>query len=433
VLWGEAEPRSTRRRVANSPDVKGVFGTGPSVVAVAPVAPDPNAPDVGKLFAADSRAAASLPSAAHNDNARPVSKNRGLWSEPREGSMPAKQTGSYSGPLPSAVTGTLSEPPISAPLSAAPGPTLPPSAARLSDAPALQLDAELPDSGVHPSRAAAAASPAPEVHVSEPSVTHDEPVPTPSQPAPSPSIKPRPRPSARRIPSPAPARAARRVTPLPLILLALGGVITGLALFFMGGSARLWPLPPSAAKAPLAPSAPASPPLPARVFAPTPAPEPEPPPTAAEEPAPVEAAQALDPSAVAPGDSDNPADHATNDVADPRLLALARTRLHAGDLRGAEAALRLALARAPDDHHAIEVLVQALIAQRRGAEAVPFAEQIVRKRPRRAAYRLLEGDAKELAGDRAGAVAAWRAALELDPDNAVVTRRISEHSEGAQP
>jgi hypothetical protein len=423
----------TRRRVANSPDVKGVFGNGASVVAVAPPPPDASGADVSKLFSGEGRdpRAAALPTSPQNDNARAFPKNRGLWSEPREGSGPVKQTGSYSGPLPSAVTGTLSEPPIRASLSAAPAPA--------PSAPPLELLAETPipdESTDEPDTIAPAArSLKPEPRPSQPMAAQDA-APVASQrpeelAAPVASLRPRPRPSARRIPASTPA-PTRRITPLPLILLAVGGVITGLALFFMGGSARLWPLPPSAAKTP-APVAPliAEPPAPPRLFAPA-LPEPaaaEPPPTAAEEAAPAEAAS----DGVTVPAADAVPGREAIDVADPSLLALARSKFRAGDLRGAESILRLALARAPDDHHAAEALVQALLAQHRGAEAVPYAEQIVRKRPRRAAYRFLEGDAKQLAGDVAGAIAAWRAALELEPDNAVIKRRLAEHSASETP
>jgi Flp pilus assembly protein TadD len=79
----------------------------------------------------------------------------------------------------------------------------------------------------------------------------------------------------------------------------------------------------------------------------------------------------------------------------------------------------------PDDHHAMEVLVRAWIAMGRGKDAVGYAELIVKKRPKRAIYRLLEGDAKQLAGDRAGAEAAWRAVLALEPNDPEAKRRLA--------
>ena len=107
-----------------------------------------------------------------------------------------------------------------------------------------------------------------------------------------------------------------------------------------------------------------------------------------------------------------------------KLLLLARAKFRADDLAGAEALLRRGLARDPTDHHLAEELVRVLIDRGRGTEAVKYAAEIVRKRPKRIAYRILQGDAKLLAGDRPGAEAAWRAALTIEPDNWDVKRRL---------
>ena len=81
----------------------------------------------------------------------------------------------------------------------------------------------------------------------------------------------------------------------------------------------------------------------------------------------------------------------------------ANKKLAADDAAGAEALMRQGLARDPDDHHLMEVLVRALIEQDRGAEAVPLARKIVKKRSKRVPYRLLLGDALLMVGDQAGA------------------------------
>ncbi len=107
-----------------------------------------------------------------------------------------------------------------------------------------------------------------------------------------------------------------------------------------------------------------------------------------------------------------------------KLLRTARTRLASGDAAGAESLARVALLHDHADHHAMEVLAQALINQQRGAEAVGYTDQMVRKRPKRAPYRILQGDAKLAAGDQAGAQAAFQEALRLEPQNQDAKRRL---------
>jgi tetratricopeptide (TPR) repeat protein len=148
----------------------------------------------------------------------------------------------------------------------------------------------------------------------------------------------------------------------------------------------------------------------------------------ASEPSAMPAAQQFEAAAATPSPSREksaPVPSASEDALQgERLLMLARTKLQAHDPAAAESLLRRALARNPDDHHATEVLVRALIDLGRGPEAVQYAEQIVRKRPKRVSYRLLEGDAKRLAGDKLGAERAFREALQLEPGNREAKRRL---------
>jgi hypothetical protein len=166
---------------------------------------------------------------------------------------------------------------------------------------------------------------------------------------------------------------------------------------------------PTAATAEPAAAA-AEPPPSADEPAPAPATPPEPPPRAAS-------------AAAAPLSGDE--NSAAMPAGSANLLPLARARQKAGDLAGAESLLRRALAIDPDDHHAIEALVRVLIDQRRGSEALRYAEEIVHKRPKRASYRVLDGDAKLLTGDQAGAESAWREALAMEPGNREAKRRLA--------
>lgn len=198
---------------------------------------------------------------------------------------------------------------------------------------------------------------------------------------------------------------------------------------------------PQAAAAPDAPKAepPAPSPAPAEVKAADPAPVAAVPVAAAPvaaapvAAAPVAAAPAAAPPAArVPAEpvpaAARPAEPASEEPAaapaSGRVLASARKLLASDEPEKAEALLRDQLALDPSDHHTMELLARALMDQDRGAEAVPFAKKIVQRRPKRIPYRLLLGDLLLMAGDEAGARAAWKQALELDPGNAEIQRRL---------
>jgi predicted negative regulator of RcsB-dependent stress response len=118
-------------------------------------------------------------------------------------------------------------------------------------------------------------------------------------------------------------------------------------------------------------------------------------------------------------------DDAHSAAAENHKLILAANKLLADDdAKGAEALMRQALAADPGDHHAMEVLVRALIDQDRGAEAVPYARKMVKRRSKRVAYRLLLGDALLMTGDEAAARREWNTALEIDPKDRQVRMRL---------
>jgi predicted Zn-dependent protease len=105
-------------------------------------------------------------------------------------------------------------------------------------------------------------------------------------------------------------------------------------------------------------------------------------------------------------------------------MAAARKLLADDEPERAEALMRELLARAPQDHHAMELLVRALMDQDRGKEALPFARKMVQRRSKRVPYRLLLGDVLLMVGDEAGARVEWQAALQLDPGDREIKRRL---------
>jgi DNA-binding response OmpR family regulator len=90
----------------------------------------------------------------------------------------------------------------------------------------------------------------------------------------------------------------------------------------------------------------------------------------------------------------------------------------------AENLYRRALALDPQNHYAMIGLARLLVARGAAADAVPLAEAAVRRRPRRAAYRVLLGDVRQAAGDSTGAREAWEQALDLEPDNREARARL---------
>ncbi|HJL16385.1 MAG TPA: tetratricopeptide repeat protein, partial [Sandaracinaceae bacterium LLY-WYZ-13_1] len=98
----------------------------------------------------------------------------------------------------------------------------------------------------------------------------------------------------------------------------------------------------------------------------------------------------------------------------------------AGNSDLAERLYRRALEMDPQEHHAMVGLARLLMSRNRHAEAVPLLRRAVQRRSRRAAYRIWLGDALAGSGDRGAAQAAWREALEIDPDNRQAQRRLGQ-------
>lgn len=106
------------------------------------------------------------------------------------------------------------------------------------------------------------------------------------------------------------------------------------------------------------------------------------------------------------------------------LISAARRKLADDDPKGAEVLMRQLLAKDPQDHHAMELLVRALMDQDRGPDALPYARKIVQRRPRRIAYRLLLGDLLLMVGNEGAAHKEWAEARKLAPDDPQIKRRL---------
>jgi hypothetical protein len=265
-------------------------------------------------------------------------------------------------------------------------------------------------------------------------------------------------------PAVTPARSSQPNTTLWLALILIAAIV---AVLFIGAAVGLWGLPwgksTSTSKSGLnkiipakslpemhaaAPAVPAAP-APAAPTAPT-----APPPAAVTTPVNIATAAAAapveEPVAVAPsanGASVMEAEEAAplrapmlstiplDDLVDPPnaevapTLSAARTELKAGRVKEAEALLRPMLDKHPDDPHLSEALAQTLLARGAAVEAVAYAQKSVKKRPKRASYRVLLGDALRRAGDEPSAKLAYREALALDPKAREAQKRLKAKAE----
>lgn len=99
-------------------------------------------------------------------------------------------------------------------------------------------------------------------------------------------------------------------------------------------------------------------------------------------------------------------------------------KIRQGDLAVAEALLEQAWALDNKNPQAMAAFAQLHIAKNNPSQALVWAEIAVRKRPRRAQYHLVHGDALALNGDMSAAKKAWRKALRYDRDNRSAKRRL---------
>ena len=91
----------------------------------------------------------------------------------------------------------------------------------------------------------------------------------------------------------------------------------------------------------------------------------------------------------------------------------------------AESTLRTVLGREPENEAAMDQLTQLLLDQKRGPEAITMLEAMVKRSPSAHLYDLL-GDAYTQQGDAASSEAAYRSAVQLDPDEISHRRGLAQ-------
>jgi len=196
-----------------------------------------------------------------------------------------------------------------------------------------------------------------------------------------------------------PARSMRSAMMVIGLVLISGAAATAMSLGIIGGPPSRLRTPPTAA----APTAPptttvarpvaAPPPVAPTPAAPTPTPVAvvEPTPVAVVEPTPAEPVAAAEPAPVPvePVAAAEPAPVAASPVVSGDPVAAGDKLLEAGDLNGAAAQYQAALTADSEDHHAMEGIARVHLARGEPQLAIPFAEAIVKRRPKRNSYREL--------------------------------------------
>ncbi|MBW1760736.1 MAG: hypothetical protein JRI98_02835 [Deltaproteobacteria bacterium] len=107
------------------------------------------------------------------------------------------------------------------------------------------------------------------------------------------------------------------------------------------------------------------------------------------------------------------------------LVHRALPMIRSGRLSLAEATLDRAWELDPKNPQAMAGYASLFLAKKNGERAAKWAKKAARKRPRRAEYHILLGDALQLEGDASAARKAWRKALSVDPQNKAARARLT--------
>lgn len=207
----------------------------------------------------------------------------------------------------------------------------------------------------------------------------------------------------------------------PLLWIAAG--LSGAALVFLllrpGDGLEPTPVAPSASdEAPPAPPTHDAPPNPPAVA---------PPPAHAETPA--ARNEAPQPEPVPPNQEAPPPSEPEDLPRDPKaasdaLVARARPAVLQGDLAAAEPILTRAIAIDESNPRPYEAFARLYLARRDGPAALAWIDKALKRRPKRAAYHVMRGDALKLGGDTSAARKAYEKALALDPRDRDARARV---------
>jgi Flp pilus assembly protein TadD len=107
------------------------------------------------------------------------------------------------------------------------------------------------------------------------------------------------------------------------------------------------------------------------------------------------------------------------------LVHRALPMIRKSDLRRAEATLDRAWELDPQNPQAMAGYAKLFLAKKEAERAVKWATRAASRRPKRAAYHVLLGDALQMNGDIAGARRAWRKALSVDRRNRTARARLA--------
>ncbi len=139
-----------------------------------------------------------------------------------------------------------------------------------------------------------------------------------------------------------------------------------------------------------------------------------------------------EPAAVAPVPQPQPAAPASSGSASlsnysslKKALEGAKDLAKKGELINAETLLRAILNKDPKDNYAMKEMAKVQLRKGNAPEAAVWCKKMIKKRPKRASYRILYGDALAKMGDNDGARRQWKEALKIKPGNFDAKKRLA--------
>lgn len=112
-------------------------------------------------------------------------------------------------------------------------------------------------------------------------------------------------------------------------------------------------------------------------------------------------------------------------AASDRLVLDVRSAIAAGDLSTARPVLEEAIALDPTNPRPYEAFARLHLVRKEAEAALEWIAKALKRRPKRAAYHVMHGDALALTGNAGGARKAWEKALALDPGDRDARARLA--------